>query len=145
MRFLYPTTTFDGIVITNSLKIGAVMLGAQRIPAVRFLIGQSRQNFELFAHGRQSGEVYAYALAASRRGEAGLEAHVVAYTRVSVERGMIFVVATDDDGLRGIIWHSGSEMRAGAAQILVEILNGETPPPTWPMVEKPFAFLTPDG
>jgi hypothetical protein len=145
MRFLYPTTTFDGVVIINSLKIGAVMLGSQRMPAVRFLIGQSRQNFELIAHGRQSCEVYAYALAASRRGVANLEAHVVAYTRVTAERGMVFVVATDDDGIRGIIWHSGSEMRAGAAQILVDILNGETPPPAWPIVEKPFASLAADG
>ncbi len=145
MRFSYPTTTFDGVVITNSLRIGTVMIGSQRIPAVRFLLGQSRQTFELLAYGRQSSEVYAYALAASRKGNDSLETHVVAYTRVTPERRMVFVVATDDDGFRGITWHSGSEMRAGAVQILVDILNGESPSPAWPVVEKPFASLVIDG
>ena len=144
MRFLYPTTTFDGVVITNSLKIGAVMIGPQRIPAVRFLVGQSRQTFELFAHGKQSGEVYAYALAASRKGDDCLETHIVTHTRVAPECGMMFVVATDAEGFHGITWHSGSEMRAGAVQILVDLLNGDAPPATWPIVEKPFASLVAD-
>jgi hypothetical protein len=144
MRFLYPTTTFDGVVSTDSLKIGSVMIGSQRIPAVRFLIWQSQQCFELFAHGKQSGEVYAYALAASRKGDDCLETHIVTHTRVSPERGMMFVVVNDTEGFHGITWHSGSEVRAGAVQILVDLLNGDAPSPTWPVMEKPFASLVID-
>jgi hypothetical protein len=137
-----PAVDFNGVVLVNSLEIGAVIVGSQRVPAVRFVLKQSKQRYSLLATGRQSAEVYAYAQVAHNKGWSGLEAHVVAIPR-PVERSVILVVATADDGESGITWHTGSELRAAAVQILVDVLNGVA---TFPreVIETPFAHLNVD-
>lgn len=138
-----PATDFNGVVLVNSLEIGAVLIGSQRVPTVRFAIKQSGHKYKLLARGRQSGEVYAYALAAIGKGWEGLEAHIVAYPRPTLESGIVFIVAADEGG--GITWHSGSELRATAVQLLVDILNGVAPTPPWPVTETPFLRLESDN
>ncbi len=78
-----PVVDFNGVVLVNSLEIGAVVLDSQRVPSVRFVIKQSMQRYCLLATGRQSVEIYAYAQAALKLGWSGLEAHVVALPRPS--------------------------------------------------------------
>ena len=134
-----PAVDFNGVVLVNSLEIGAVVVGTQRVPAVRFVLKQSKQRYSLLATGRQSAEVYAYAQVALNKGWSGLEAHVVAVPR-PVERSVILVVAATEDGGGGITWHTGSELRAAAVQILVDVLNGVA---TFPqnVIEMPFAHF----
>ena len=134
-----PAVDFNGVVLVNSLEIGAIVVGSQRVPAVRFVLKQSKQRYCLLATGRQSAEVYAYAQVALNKGWSGLEAHVIAIPR-PIDRNVILVVAAAEDGGSGITWHTGSELRAAAVQILVDVLNGVA---TFPrdVIETPFARL----
>jgi hypothetical protein len=137
-----PVVDFDGVVLVEKLEIGSVVISGQRIPAIRFVLRQSGQEYRILATGKLSGEVYAYSLAAVHRGWKGLEARVLAFPR-PIRGDELAFVASGNEHSSGITWYSGSELRAEAARHLVSVLNGELKP-IWPVREEPFFSLSDD-
>ena len=88
-----PTINFNGAFLVNSLETGSVLIGSQRVFAVKVLFHQTL-NYPILAAGELVAEVRAYCVCAQQKGLNRLEAYAPCCLARDLQSGGLVSVAS---------------------------------------------------